>query len=251
MSEGINIAILNTTRNETDRAWDHNPEFFIESFELYEHYGLTKHHETAKLILDICRPKSILEIGSGTGILYRALLKNGFRGRYLGLDITQAFVDHCTNLFGPDLFRVGDAASFKFKRKFDVCIMQDVLRHNSVERRYQILINTVPYVKKYLVLSEPLGEDEKCHWVEADISQSLTIKKNSKINQDRLYFLDGTVNLNKLMECIQTIKPIISMGKRVRGGLFESDLEIDMHEHLLMFGFVKSKTRIKDSENNA
>jgi len=166
--------------------------------------------QTAKALLAE-NPKSILEIGSGSGVLYRCLLQQGFLGEYLGMDITQGFIDHCTDMYGEGIFVRGDMRKTQPPKEFDVCILQDVLRHNPIEDRWKILKNIVPKIKKKLVLAEPLGAEDTETRQSGKISNTNVMKSGQAGAEQKIteiHYWDGTMKLESLLDCVGNIKPI-------------------------------------------
>ena len=100
------------------------------------------------------RPTSILDIGSGTGILYENL-PNKYRERYKGVDISQTFIDMFKDKY-PKVdvsLENGEALSFGDKT-FGAIVFYDVLRHQPsykamlkeglrVSARYVFIIETL------------------------------------------------------------------------------------------------------------
>ena len=65
------------------------------------------------------KPKSILEVGCGTGNYTRLLIQRGYD--VSGLDISEKMIGAAKRKCDSD-FQVGDARSFSLGRKFDACV---------------------------------------------------------------------------------------------------------------------------------
>jgi len=205
---------MNSKEKSQSNVWRRNAKFFIDTFAYWERNGVTDHSTTAKALVAE-KPKSILEIGSGSGILYKRLLQAGFEGKYLGMDQTPEFVTYCNDLFGGGLFRVGKMTEAYIPGRWDIGIMQDVLRHNTIEDRKLIIKNVVPHITKKLIMAEPLGDDDAV-WIELTMTRPWD---NEKAN---LQYYDGSLNLDNLIELIGSLKPIETY-KTIKRTAFVSD----------------------------
>jgi SAM-dependent methyltransferase len=208
--------------------WDKHAEAFIETFDLWEKIGSINHAPVAQAIVDE-NPDSVLEIGSGTGLLYRNLLKKGYIGKYLGIDRTKSFIEYSTNLYGDGLFKQGKAEDVKITGKFDVCIMEDVLRHNRLVDRPKILENIVPHIRKKMIMKEPLGEEDTEMWSNA------TMPLNA--GPIEVAFWDGSINVLNLVATIDNIKKVKDSVTIPIGGAYADDQKTKMYEHFIVVLF--------------
>jgi predicted TPR repeat methyltransferase len=79
-------------------------------------------------VLDL-NPKSILDIGCCTGDYILAWRKSGYKGKYLGIDVTSNFVTEAKTRVSADEFLVANLYDYKSKKKYDLVVCQNVLMH--------------------------------------------------------------------------------------------------------------------------
>jgi len=106
-------------------ASDWNPEAYVGSSAAQESWGEELHGK-----LNLRGDETIVDIGSGDGRLTARLARRLPRGRVVGLDASQAMVDHARSTWGnvPGLeFRQADASSFLLDFPVDVLVSNAVL----------------------------------------------------------------------------------------------------------------------------
>lgn len=215
-------------------VWENNKQYFLDTFEEWEKVKVTEHGRTAAALIAE-KPKSIIEFGSGSGILYKALLQKGYTGKYQGIDLTKEFINYCNDMYGDGLFKCGDLRTMRIKGKYDIGIMQDVLRHNIIKDRWIILNNIIPCIKKKLILAEPLGQEDISRKVQAVINNK---SSQQQWNGHQLLFPDGTINLVNLMNHIQTIKHVkefATVARNLEG--WETDKRVGMEPSFIIIRF--------------
>jgi trans-aconitate methyltransferase len=107
------------------KASDWNPEAYVGSSAAQESWGEELHGK-----LNLRGDESIVDIGSGDGRLTARLVQRLPHGRVVGLDASQAMVEHARSTWGdvPGLeFRQADASSFLLDFPVDVLVSNAVL----------------------------------------------------------------------------------------------------------------------------
>ena len=75
---------------------------------------------------------SVLDVGCGTGVMFELIRDLGLNIDYLGIDVTQQFIDVAKRLYPEDRHRFRRMSLYetkKLRRKFDVVICRHVLEH--------------------------------------------------------------------------------------------------------------------------
>jgi ubiquinone/menaquinone biosynthesis C-methylase UbiE len=74
-------------------------------------------------------PKSILDIGCCTGDYIMAWREAGYKGEYLGLDVTPNFIESSRKRLPNEKFEVANLYEYKSDKKYDMVVCQNVLMH--------------------------------------------------------------------------------------------------------------------------
>ncbi|MEV4224414.1 amino acid adenylation domain-containing protein [Nonomuraea sp. NPDC049725] len=80
--------------------------------------------------IKVLEPRRVLEIGCGTGLLYRGLA--GSLDRYVGTDVSETAVARLSTAHAADPaaeFRVGEAADVEAGERFDVVVLNSVIQY--------------------------------------------------------------------------------------------------------------------------
>jgi 2-polyprenyl-3-methyl-5-hydroxy-6-metoxy-1,4-benzoquinol methylase len=75
---------------------------------------------------------SVLDVGCGTGVMFELIRDLGLNIDYLGIDITENFLDVAKSLYPEDRHRFRRISLYetkKLRRKFDAVICRHVLEH--------------------------------------------------------------------------------------------------------------------------
>lgn len=87
---------------------------------------------------------TILDWGCGTGDLYDYLCFQGFRGKYIGVDINPAFIDEAKKKYGRDtrtVFEVVTRAEDAARFKYDYCVSSGVFNINLPSTEEELKLN--------------------------------------------------------------------------------------------------------------
>jgi SAM-dependent methyltransferase len=73
----------------------------------------------------------ILDIGCGTGALYKVISESGYAVHYVGLDLNSSYIEYASNLYPQAQFFCSDVAKLSdiIQEKFDAIIILNVLHH--------------------------------------------------------------------------------------------------------------------------
>jgi ubiquinone/menaquinone biosynthesis C-methylase UbiE len=91
-------------------------------------------------------PTSILEIGSGTGLLAGALHQKFPKSTYLGIELSQWMIDQTIQLWLPSSYEFvqGDFIEYEFDNKFECIISSSVLHFMdtelAIQKMYDLLL---------------------------------------------------------------------------------------------------------------
>jgi len=88
---------------------------------------------------------SVIDIGCGVGELLNYLLGSGFKGKYLGIDFVEEFIEHAQNRYSdyPDIgFICADVANYKLPKKYDFVVLSGVF-NNKMAKNEQFMISTI------------------------------------------------------------------------------------------------------------
>ena len=101
-------------------------------------------------IVELYKPsEKILDVGCGTGILYRHLPKN-IKKHYLGIDFTKDFIDLCKKRYPQGKWLVGDATKLNLPDdSFYIVNTANVLQH--IEDWEKAAKELVRVSKKYVI----------------------------------------------------------------------------------------------------
>ena len=75
---------------------------------------------------------SVLDVGCGTGVMFELISDLGLNVDYLGIDVTEKFLDVAQSLYPEDRHRFRRMSLYetkKLRRKFDAVICRHVLEH--------------------------------------------------------------------------------------------------------------------------
>lgn len=217
--------------------WKDNSDFYRGFFKLLEEKGATDY---IRLGTALAGMPSILDMGCGIGLLYKYLHNAGFSGDYLGIDYTDDFIEEAKELYGSDLFMVGDMRTINLDRNFNACVSLDFLRYIKPEDRIILLNNIIPHIEDRLILCEPIvwisepwveyeadgdyalaGEPKKLdiEWEEGPINPQLTYEYLKKIKGDSISTAVTPRQINK-KDATDNLIPdrTIDSGKRARTG---------------------------------
>lgn len=114
-----------------NKAPEYKPEKWNEKSALFgfskiQNYDFT--HTAYDTILRL-NPKSILDIGCCTGDYILAWREAGYKGEYLGIDITPNFIEASKNRLPNEKFEVANIYEYKSDKKYDIVVCQNVLMH--------------------------------------------------------------------------------------------------------------------------
>lgn len=104
-------------------------------------------------------PKTVLEIGCGTGAILRELRRRGIGTRYTGIDYSHSAIDYAKRASPEIEFRVGDINDSVFAppgTHYDLIVLSHVLEH--LEDPHQIL-RTVRHLSFRALIAEVPLED--------------------------------------------------------------------------------------------
>lgn len=123
---------------------------FSKSAESYDNYAIVqKHmaHQLANFLPILSGEIEILEIGAGTGIFTKLLLKKYPLAKITLLDISENMIEACRSKFGEQLdYIVDDAENFSTNKKFDLIVSNATFQwFNDLEKS---LLNLKRFVKK-------------------------------------------------------------------------------------------------------
>ena len=80
--------------------------------------------------IDFCNPSSILDVACCTGHYIRKLREEGYKGEYLGVDITRDFILKATESTPSEAFSIMDARELELgNRQFDIVLLAGILMH--------------------------------------------------------------------------------------------------------------------------
>jgi len=86
------------------------------------------------------KAKSVLDVGCGGGILYKAISELDKSIYYEGIDITPKMIKCARRLFPGIAFEVRDAVDLPYNDDcFDLCVVSHVLEHQPPERAKKII----------------------------------------------------------------------------------------------------------------
>ncbi len=162
-----------------------------------------KHYENERKkyahIISSKKPTSILDVGSGSGALYKNLPKK-YRKRYKGVDISQTFIDMFEDKFpGVDVsLDNGESLSFGTKT-FGAVVFYDVLRHQPSYRA--MLKEGLRVSSRYVFIIEPLMTNKKKSGTDRII----------KYNWESSVIYDNWYSRVKMKEFIRSIYPDCSI----------------------------------------
>jgi 2-polyprenyl-3-methyl-5-hydroxy-6-metoxy-1,4-benzoquinol methylase len=138
---------------------DHGTTTSVDAVEFYDDLWanttrIDQHHKCrilaiervlAKLLKNSKGTPTILELGSGSGIVAAVLSKYG---SITGVDQSSVGVDISRNNVAGGTFVVGTLPDIPVNRKdFDVCVMTQVIEHLSESAQYEVLQNSLAKVK--------------------------------------------------------------------------------------------------------
>ena len=96
--------------------------------------------------------KSVLDIGCGGGILYKAISELDKSIYYEGIDITPKMIKCARRLFPGIAFEVRDAVDLPYNDDcFDLCVVSHVLEHQPPERAKKIISEAMRVAKKAVI----------------------------------------------------------------------------------------------------
>ena len=75
---------------------------------------------------------SVLDVGCGTGVMFELIRDRRLRLDYLGIDVTEKFLEVARNTYPKDRHRFRRMSLYdlpKLRRKFDVVLCRHVLEH--------------------------------------------------------------------------------------------------------------------------
>ena len=97
--------------------------------------------------------KSILDIGCGGGILYKAISELPTDIYYEGIDITPKMISCARRLFPDATFRIGDATNLPYTDgSFDLCVVAHVIEHQPPNRAKQIISEAMSVARRAVIL---------------------------------------------------------------------------------------------------
>jgi len=67
------------------------------------------------MAIDVPPTSTVLDVGCGYGDMYDYLLGNGYRGRYIGIDLLPHFIDEAQQRFSEAIFVLGDIVSIELE----------------------------------------------------------------------------------------------------------------------------------------
>lgn len=88
---------------------------------------------------------SVIDVGCGTGHLYKYLLKKRFKGKYLGLDFVPDFIHFAKNTYHLDQnakFRIFDLRKDRFPQNYDYLILSGVF-NNKMSDNKNFMLDTI------------------------------------------------------------------------------------------------------------
>lgn len=90
-----------------------------------------KRLEFIKNEISLLPGSKILDIGCGTGLLYKTINKHNIDIDYVGLDLNPSYIEFATNQYPKAKFFCSDVANLSqiINEKFDVIIILNVLHH--------------------------------------------------------------------------------------------------------------------------
>lgn len=209
-------------------------------------------------ILQSCSPgNSLLEVGCGTGHIYR-LVKQSNIGPYTGLDISQAMLDIFKEKFSDVPLVLGDVQSLPFKDgSFDIVVCVEVLRHMQY---YDTAIKELVRVAKRAAIftievtqgeDTYFGEERKGAYLQS--TDNIYVHYQVEINSNKLlewigeefeYHVDiKPITANKWMLVVNKYKPGKSMSLSPIGGMdsFMSEISNGLGKAFKLF-----KTEVPD-----
>jgi SAM-dependent methyltransferase len=95
----------------------------------------------------------IADVGCACGGLYQALRRAGFRGRYVGFDISEVNLQEARSLFPDGDFRWLDVTRASLPTKYDVVVSSEVLSHLPLIAHRQSIANIAASARKLALFS--------------------------------------------------------------------------------------------------
>ncbi len=143
---------------------------------------------------------SLLDLGCGLGDLFGALRAEGWRGRYLGLDIVPEFVAEARRRHAGEgaEFRELDLDRGDLGEAFDVAVAIGILNHRTRQEPWQHLEETLralwrhsraAVVVDFLSATAEKRRDDLCYWEAGDVMRlGLGLTKRASLEHDYMPF---------------------------------------------------------------
>lgn len=131
--------------------------------------------------VDLLKIKSILDIGCGTGILYEVLKEQGYKGSYIGTDLSPDMINVGLKRFKNVDLRVMDCEKLDFpSNSFDLVFMRNVLHHIPTPVKATKEMKRV--AKKYVLIAEPTRN------ILTEFPRYLSKKLTNHFDEDHTHF---------------------------------------------------------------
>lgn len=192
---------------------------FSRGSDTYEDFAVVQKHMAKNLINFIPNDFDgikILEIGSGTGILTRELLRKFPKTQITLIDISEKMIDRCKKEFGFSLnYIIGDAENYEFSETYDLIISNAAFQwFNDLEKSLESLKQSLSFNGKILFSTFMEGTYKELNDSFLKISGEYNYSQNF-INSAELYKLGEVLKTEvyyeeyeNLLDFLKSIKAI-------------------------------------------
>jgi len=128
-------------------AWEDHP---LPEFYKQVGWAINRRH-TVSLVLMLDHER-MLDIGCLDAAYIQRLRQSGYTKKYLGIDVTNKYVEDCRKKLPNEEFKQGDARQLEIEdRSFDLVLFSDVIQH--LDSHQQALSEACRVSSKYVILS--------------------------------------------------------------------------------------------------
>jgi SAM-dependent methyltransferase len=97
----------------------------------------------------------VFEIGSGSGFIYKTILKNDIEVNYSGTDLNKSMIDYCNIKFPEVSWYHFDKIPYKFEdNEFDIVVIWYVLHHVDTDENVTKMLSEASRIGRKVILVE-------------------------------------------------------------------------------------------------